>query len=176
MAFAGIEVAARIKVRIERSVGWYVDWPLIETKEDIMIFSSDIYVPGESKNLQYVDIVRQAYSEMRKVVADRVACSIGDANSIVAAALDIRNCALYGLGNFVQKDGKKLTQLDNDIAVIGVLPKSIFPEILSRLLEIAFREIRCVERIFVYRMDGLKGFIPFRASFAGVFYAMNLKA
>ena len=103
-----------------------MDWPLIETAEEIMVFSSDIGVPGESRGLAYVDIVRQAYWEMRQVVAERIGGSIAEANPIVAAALDIRNCALYGLGNFIQKDGKTEGQPDRDIAVVGVLPKSIF--------------------------------------------------
>jgi len=130
MAFAGIEVAARIQVRVEKSTGWYVDWPLIETEDEIMVFASlsAVPVPGESPDLQYVDIARQAYREMRKVVAKRIGGSISDANPIVATAIDIRNCALYGLGNLIQEDGKQPNQSDRDIAVVGVLPKSVFPE------------------------------------------------
>jgi acetamidase/formamidase len=126
MAFSGIEVAARIQVRVEVSRGWHIDWPLIETKDEIMVFCSDTNLLHGSTEQEYVDIVRQAYGEMRKVVAARMGGSIGDANPIVAAALDIRNCALYGLGNFIQKDGKRKGQPDRDIAVVGVLPKSIF--------------------------------------------------
>jgi hypothetical protein len=69
---------------------------------------------------------RQAYREMRKLVADRIGGSISDANPIVATALDVRNCALYGLGNYVQKDGKQPDEPDRDIAIVGVLPKSVF--------------------------------------------------
>lgn len=65
---------------------------------------------------------------MRKVVAKRMNGSIEDANPIVAAALDIRNCALYGLGNFIQKGPKKTGQPDRDIAVVAMLPKSIFAD------------------------------------------------
>jgi amidase len=126
MAFAGIEVAARITLRVERSHGWYVDWPLIETPDEIMVFCSDKDTPGVT---EYVDLVRQAYKEMRKVVAKRIGGSIDDANPIVASALDIRNCALYGLANFIQKDGKKQNQLDRDMGVLGVLPKSVFPQV-----------------------------------------------
>ena len=127
MAFAGIEVAARIQVRVERSEGWHVDWPLIETDDEIMVFCSDTNVLDDSTDQQYVDVVRLAYQEMREVVADRIDGSISDANPIVATALDVRNCALYGLGNFIQEDGKNPSQLDRDIAVVGVLPKSVFP-------------------------------------------------
>ena len=126
MAFAGIEVAARIQVRIAGSEGWYVDWPLIETEDEIMVFCSDTNVLDGSTDQQYVDVVRRAYQEMRKVVAHRIKGTIADANPIVASALDVRNCAIYGLGNFVQKDGKKPGQPDRDIAVVGVLPKAIF--------------------------------------------------
>ena len=130
MAFAGIEVAARIQARVERSKGWYVDWPLIDTDDEIMVFSSVSSVPmPDADGFGYVDVVRRAYREMRKVVAGRIGGSINDANPIVAAALDVRNCALYGLGNFIQKDGKTPDQPDRDIAVVGVLPKSVFQEI-----------------------------------------------
>ncbi|MCU0522984.1 MAG: hypothetical protein MUF84_20145, partial [Anaerolineae bacterium] len=130
MAFSGIEVAARIQVSVERSKGWYVDWPVIETEDEVMVFASvsPVPVPDECQDPQYVDVARQVYWEMRKPVADRIAGSISDANPIVAAALDVRNCALYGLGNFIQKDGKQSNQPDRDIAVVGVLPKSVFPK------------------------------------------------
>jgi acetamidase/formamidase len=128
LAFAGIEVAARVQVRVERSEGWYVDWPLIETQDEIMVFCSDTNMLEGSTDQQYVDLVRRAYREMRKVVAERIGGSIGDANPIVATALDIRNCALYGLGNYIQKDGKRPNQPDRDIAVVGVLPKEAFSQ------------------------------------------------
>ncbi len=128
MAFAGIEVAARVTLRVERSQGWYVDWPLIETKDEIMVFCSDTNLLEGTTDQEYVDVVRQAYREMRKVVARKIGGSISDANPIVASALDIRNCALYGLGNFIQKGDKEPGQPDRDIAVVGVLPRSVFPQ------------------------------------------------
>jgi acetamidase/formamidase len=126
MAFAGIQVAARIQVRVERSEEWHVDWPLIETKGEIMVSCPDTNLLDNSTGQQYVDIVRLVYQEMRKVVADRIGGSINDASPMVAAALDVRNCALYGLGNFIQRDGKKPSQPDQDIAVVGALPRSVF--------------------------------------------------
>jgi acetamidase/formamidase len=126
LAFAGIEVAARVQVRVEKSEGWYVNWPLIETKDEIMVFCSDRDLQDGPTRREYVDVVRLAYQEMRTVLAKRTGGSIGDVNPIVAAALDIRNCALYGLSNFIQKEGKRPGQQDNDIALIGVLPKSVF--------------------------------------------------
>ena len=62
---------------------------------------------------------------MREVVATRIGGTIADANPIVTTALDIRNCALYGLGNYIQKDGKT-DQPDRDIAVAACLPKVVF--------------------------------------------------
>ncbi len=126
MAFAGIEVAARVTLRVDRSAGWYVDWPLIETEDEIMVFCSDTNLLSGSTDEQYVDVVRRAYWEMRKVVAHKIGGSIRDANPIVAAALDVRNCALYGLANFVQKEGKRPDERDQDIAVVGVLAKCLF--------------------------------------------------
>ena len=126
LAFAGIEVAARVQVRIEKSEGWYIDWPLIETEDEIMVFCSDWDLQESSIHREYVDVVRQAYHEMRLIVADKIGGSLSDANPIVASALDIRNCALYGLGNFIQQNGKQSIQHDRDIAVVGVLPKFIF--------------------------------------------------
>jgi hypothetical protein len=72
--------------------------------------------------LRYVDVVRQAYRSMCEVVAARIGGSFEDANTIVATAVDIRNCALYGLAGFVSDDK---THTD-DIAVVSALPKSVF--------------------------------------------------
>lgn len=126
LAFAGIEVAARVQLRVERSEGWTVDWPLIVTPDEVMLFCSNTNAWDGTTDQQYVDVVRRAYQEMRKVVAARMGCSISEANAVVAAALDIRNCALYGLANFVQKGAKCASSADRDIAVVGVLPRSIF--------------------------------------------------
>jgi acetamidase/formamidase len=125
MAFAGIETAASLTARVTRSEGWYVDWPLIETEDEIMVFSSDAEIHVPDREWDYVDVVRNAYWEMRKVVAARIGTGIAAANPIVASALDIRNCALYGLGNFIQKAGKLPDQRDQDIAVVGALPKAV---------------------------------------------------
>lgn len=126
VAFAGIEVAANVRLRAERSEGWLVGWPLIEAAEEIMVFCSNRDLTGETDDQEYVDLVREAYRAMREVVAARIGGTIADANAIVATALDIRNCALYGLANLIQKEGKT-EGTDGDVAVVGVLPKAIFP-------------------------------------------------
>jgi amidase len=125
VAFAGIEVNANVQLCVERSEGWLVDWPLIETDDEIMVFCSDTNVLDGTTEQGYVDVVREVYRAMREVVANRIGGTIEDANPIVATALDIRNCAIYGLGDYVQKEGKT-GQPDQDIAIVGCLPKEIF--------------------------------------------------
>jgi len=127
-AFVGIEVAANVRLRVERSEGWLVDWPLIETEDEIMVICSDSNILNEQDTEEYVDVVREAYRAMRDVVAAKVGASIEDVNTIVATALDIRNCAIYGLGNFIQKEGKT-TQPDRDISIAACLPKDIFTKV-----------------------------------------------
>jgi len=126
MAFAGIEVLADVQVRVEPSKGWLVDWPLIETEDEIMLFCSDTNYLNGTKDQRYVDVVREAYRAMRQVVAAKIGGTIEDANPIVAAALDIRNCAIYGLSDYIQKDGKKASEPDKDIGVVACLPKHVF--------------------------------------------------
>ena len=127
VAFAGIEVAANVQLRVEQSKGWLVDCPIIETDDEIMVFCSSMNLLGETHDQEYVDLVREAYCMMRDVVAARIGGTIADANAIVATALDIRNCALYGLGNLIQINGKA-AQPDGDVAIVGVLPKRVFPD------------------------------------------------
>lgn len=123
MSFAGIEVDANVRVRVERSDGWLVDWPVIETKDEIMVFSSFSTAYSHRPILEYVDVVREAYRAIREVVAARAGCTIDEANSIVATAVDIRNCALYGLRGFIT--GEKSVM---DFAVVACLPKEVFVE------------------------------------------------
>jgi len=127
VAFAGVEVNSSVRLRVERSEGWLVDWPLIETEDEIMLFCSDTNLLNGREDQEYVDVVREAYRSMRELVAARIGGTIEDANPIVATALDIRNCAIYGLGNYVQKGGK-VDQPDKDIAVVACLPKEVFVE------------------------------------------------
>jgi acetamidase/formamidase len=119
MAFAGIEVAASVKLRVERSVGWLVDWPVIETPNEVMVFCSHL------GTWRYVDVVREAYASLRRLVAARIGGTIEDANPIVASAIDIRNCALYGLVGFVPND---VRPHDSDIAVVAAIRKEVFPQ------------------------------------------------
>jgi len=125
VAFRGIEVNARLQLRVERSQGWLVDWPLVETEDEIMVCCSDNNLLNGNDDQRYVDVVREAYRAMREVVAARIGGSIEDANPIVATALDIRNCAIYGLGDYIQKEGKT-DQPDRDIAIMACLSKDVF--------------------------------------------------
>ena len=125
VAFAGIEATANVRMPVERSVGWLVDWPLIETEDEIMVLCSNRNLSDENDDQEYVDLVREAYRAMHNVVTARIGGTLADV--IVATAIHIRNCALYGSGNLIQKDGKT-EQPDGDVAIIGVLPKSVFPD------------------------------------------------
>jgi acetamidase/formamidase len=124
IAIEAIEVNAIVQVRVERSTGWLIDWPIIETKDEIMVFSSYTAQFDERPVLKYVDIVREAYRAMCDVVAAKVGCTPLEANTLVAAAVDIRNCALYGFGEgLIPKINR---QEPWDIAVVAVLPKDVF--------------------------------------------------
>ncbi|MHC5036832.1 MAG: hypothetical protein ACYTHM_05930 [Planctomycetota bacterium] len=90
-----------------------------------MVFCSDTNLLAGSADQGYVDVVREAYRAMREVVADRIQGTIEEANPIVATALDIRNCAVYGLGDYVRKAGKTGAP-DQDIAVVACLRKDVF--------------------------------------------------
>ena len=70
---------------------------------------------------RFVDLVRLAFRELRKVVAHRAGCSEQDANALVAAAADLRNCALYGLGEGYLPSTDD--QPPFDLAVAAALPK-----------------------------------------------------
>jgi acetamidase/formamidase len=124
VAFAGIEVKARVQVRVERSTGWLVDWPLIETPDEIMVFCGWSHAGDEYPRWKYVDVVREALRALREVVSAKAGCTVEDANSIVVTAADVRNCAIYGLG-----EGYIATQKDappNDLAVVAALRKDVF--------------------------------------------------
>jgi acetamidase/formamidase len=121
MAFAGIEVDARVQVKVERSGDWFIDWPLIETKDEIMVVTSFSTAYSHRPVLEYVDLVREAYRAIREVVAAKAGCTIEEANSIVATAVDVRNCAIYGLRGFIT--GEKTVM---DFAVAACLPKYVF--------------------------------------------------
>ena len=120
IAFSGIEVSASVQVRVERSEGWLVDWPLIETADEIMVYSSHAALEGDAGR-DYDRVVRQAYRSLEAVVADRTGCSEREAGSIVAAAVDIRNCVVSGVlpGHAPGIGG----DASGDIAVVAALAK-----------------------------------------------------
>jgi acetamidase/formamidase len=114
LAFDGIGAAAAVRLRVERSAGWLVDWPLVETPDEIMVCVS---------GSRYVDVVRQAYWSLREVIAARAGCTIPAANSIVASAIDLRNCAIYGLGDgYISGTAGRPS---SDLAVVAAIPKEV---------------------------------------------------
>ena len=120
----GIEVNATVRLRVERSTGWRVDWPLIETEDEIMVFCGWSWLGDDHPRWNYVDVVREAYAALRAVVSAKAHCSEEEANSLVATGANLRNCALYGLGEGLAT--KRSDALPDDIAVVACLPKDAF--------------------------------------------------
>jgi acetamidase/formamidase len=123
LAFAAIELRGRVRLRVERSVGWHVDWPLIETADSIRVIVSDTST-YTGRSMPYVELVREAYWALREVVARRIGGSIEEANPIVATAADLENCALYGLGEGYIPQHRDTPPFD--LAVAARLPKHVF--------------------------------------------------
>ncbi|MBC7235670.1 MAG: acetamidase/formamidase family protein [Chloroflexi bacterium] len=88
MAFSGVEVAANVQLRVERSQGWLVDWPLIETEDRIMVVVS---LPGD---VDAASADRQAFEAMRRLVVARVGGTTEQAGALVATAVELQPCAL----------------------------------------------------------------------------------
>lgn len=110
-AFNGISSAANVELRVERSEGWLVDWPLIETRTELMVCVS---------GAPYRDTVIEAFRSCRLVVAEKAGCSVEEANALVASAMDLRNGAIYGLEGYPGSKPGKL------VSVTAVIPKDVF--------------------------------------------------
>ena len=97
-----------------------MDWPLIETDSEIMVYSSYAALGAESEG-SYDEVVWQAYRSLQAVVADRAGCTQKEASAIVAAAVDIRNCVVSGVlpGYAPGMEG----DASEDIAVVAALAK-----------------------------------------------------
>jgi hypothetical protein len=86
--------------------------------------------PGERFIIETVESIPNGPVEVKGIRKGDTVCILSipveDANTIVATACDIKNCALYGLGeNYVPQDREKLPY---DIAIVASLPKSIFAD------------------------------------------------
>ena len=121
MAFASMDVAARVQLRVERSQGWLVSWPLIETDDEIMVLISHSSILEHRPHPQGPDVAHEAYQALREVVAARTGCSAAEADTIVAAAMDLRHCAVRG----VEKGLEELSEGTSpwDLVVVAALPK-----------------------------------------------------
>jgi hypothetical protein len=53
-----------------------------------------------------------------------VGASVEEANTIVATAADIRNCAIYGLGGYTADDPRRANT--SEIAIVAALAKDVF--------------------------------------------------
>jgi acetamidase/formamidase len=124
LGFGAIEVNGSVDLTVERSDRWAVDWPVIETADSFMVCVSYTSTYVRRRARRYVDLVKEAYIEMRRLVAARLQIPVEEANTIVATACDIPNCALYGLGeNYVPQDRGRQPY---DIAIAASLPSGIF--------------------------------------------------
>jgi acetamidase/formamidase len=124
LAFAAIEVNGSVQLRVERSDKWAVDWPIIETPTEFMVVVSYTSTYARRPVLKFVDLVKEAYGEMRRIIAARLNVPAEEANSIVATACDIKNCAIYGLGeNYIPQ---QRTSPPYDMVIAACMPKSIF--------------------------------------------------
>ncbi len=127
LGFGAIEVNASVELAVERSDRWAVDWPVIETADRFLVCVSYTSAYVRRPVRRYVDLVKEAYIEMRRLVAARLEIPVEEANTIVATACDIQNCALYGLGeNYIPQDRGRQPY---DIAIAASLPLTIFASV-----------------------------------------------
>ena len=115
MAFNGVSSAANVTARVTRSSGWPVDWPLIETADEVMLVRT---------GSNYVQVVRETFRGCRELVQEKTGCSVELANALVASVMNLRNCAIYGLGHGYFED--RPDEPSRDLSVVGVLPKDVF--------------------------------------------------
>lgn len=114
-AFNGVSSPANVRMRVERSAGWLVDWPIVETEDEILIC-----VSGD----KYVTIVVEAFRACREVVAKRAGCTEKEANPIIASAMNLRNCAIYGLGDGYLPGTEG--QPSKSLSVVAAISKDVF--------------------------------------------------
>jgi acetamidase/formamidase len=121
LAFSSIDVAAAVQLRVERSQGWLLNWPLIETQDEIMVLISHSSILEHRPHPQGPDVAHEAYQALREVVAARTGCSPEEANTIVAAAMDLRNCAVRGVEQGLDSAPGEASPWD--LVVVAALPK-----------------------------------------------------
>ena len=111
----GVSCAAAVTALVERSEGWLVDWPLVETDEEVMVCVC---------NDKYVMAVREAFRACREVVAAKAGCTSQEANPLVASVMDLRNHAIFFLGDgyFPGTEG----EASKDLSVTAAIPKDVF--------------------------------------------------
>ena len=111
----GVSCAANVRARVERSEGWLVDWPLVETENELMVcVCHDKYGMG----------VKEAFRACREVVAARAGCTPEEAHSVVASVMDIQNHAIFFLGEGYPPGTEE--KPSSDLSLSAVIPKDIF--------------------------------------------------
>lgn len=88
---------------------------MVETASEVMLVRT---------GSDYVQVVREAFRGCRELVQARTGCSVHMANALVASVMDLRNCAIYGLGHGYFED--RPDEPSRDLSVVGVLPKDVF--------------------------------------------------
>ncbi|MHB0856386.1 MAG: hypothetical protein ACYC5M_02320 [Anaerolineae bacterium] len=122
LAHASLEISANVRLRVERSQGWSLDWPLIETPEEIVVVVSFAHALHHGPRPTRAAVLREAYTAMTRVVAGRAGCAGQEAESIVAAAVSLRDCIAIGYdGEIAAEDGWA-------ISVAAALPKASFSQ------------------------------------------------
>ena len=89
--------------------------PLVETDEEVMVCVC---------NDKYVMAVREAFRACREVVAAKAGCTPQEANPLVASVMDLRNHAIFFLGDgyFPGTEG----EASKDLSVSTAIPKDVF--------------------------------------------------
>ena len=113
LAYSGIEVAADVTLTVERSQGWLVEWPLIETADKVMVAVSP---PADADR---AEADRLAYAAMRRLVAARAGISDEQANALVATAVELQACS-------APSTAAHLPDAPASFAMVAALPKDIF--------------------------------------------------
>jgi acetamidase/formamidase len=113
LAYSGIKVAADVTLSVERSQGWLVEWPLIETVDKIMVAVS----PPTEADRATAD--RLAYAALRHLVAVRAGVSDEQANALVATAVELQACSAPSTASYAP-------DALASFAMVAALPKDIF--------------------------------------------------
>ena len=81
LGVTGLEIAAHVKLKVDVIKDKQLDWPLLETKEDVMLLVSDSDIQGA---------LELGYGETRKLIERSIGCSWNEAGILSSLAVDAR--------------------------------------------------------------------------------------